>query len=197
MPTLYLIPPSETKLLGGKRGSLSLMFDLPRPTVTPTATHLKLSGPRLASAQAANALIYSGEDLEVMPAIQRYTGVLYRALDYASLPPQAQARAHDSILIVSGMYGLLHPQDLIATYKLPMQTPTLKKHRQKHLTDTILAHAQGMTIVDLLPEVHSGLFERDRLLAAGISVQTKSFHGHFAKKEKGLRLRDQLSMDIQ
>ncbi len=48
------------------------------------------------------------------PAAQVYTGVLYGRLDLASIP------GAESVLIASGLWGLLRPADRIPHYKLPL-----------------------------------------------------------------------------
>jgi cytoplasmic iron level regulating protein YaaA (DUF328/UPF0246 family) len=48
------------------------------------------------------------------PARDVYTGVLYGRLDLASIP------AGDDVLIASGLWGLLRPDDRIPHYKLPL-----------------------------------------------------------------------------
>src|SRR3546814_9281919 len=55
-----------------------------------------------------------------MPAIERYTGVLYGELDWASLPRAARGRGADQVRIVSGLWGLVAPLDPIPHYKLKM-----------------------------------------------------------------------------
>jgi uncharacterized protein len=52
------------------------------------------------------------------PAIEVYTGVLYEALDAASLSPAAKRRLQDATAIASGLWGLVRPLDLIPAYRL-------------------------------------------------------------------------------
>ena len=130
----------------------------------------------------------------VLPAIERYTGVLYTALSYQTLPEEKRTVFDDSVLIVSGMYGLVRPRDMIAPYKLPMDITAVKNHRKKHLTEVLLGLGSDIVIVDLLPELHRSVIDRETLQKAGVHVERKEFPefaGHFAKKEKGLRLRQE------
>ena len=67
-----------------------------------------------------------------MPAIDRYTGVLYDALDIDSLHGAAGSRARSRLAVVSALFGLLRADDLIPAYrlssgppKLPGSSPTL------------------------------------------------------------------------
>ena len=59
-------------------------------------------------------------DEPTMPAIERYTGVLYRELDWPSLPPAAKRRGRASLLVFSGLWGAVSPHDPIPYYKLKM-----------------------------------------------------------------------------
>ncbi|WP_270887755.1 YaaA family protein [Pedococcus sp. 5OH_020] len=54
------------------------------------------------------------------PASRVYSGVLYDALDYASLGPGAKRRANRWLVVVSALYGAVRPTDLIAPYRLSM-----------------------------------------------------------------------------
>ena len=44
-----------------------------------------------------------------MPAIERYAGVLYRELDWPSLPADARRRGRRVLLTVSGLWGAVAP----------------------------------------------------------------------------------------
>ena len=56
------------------------------------------------------------------PAIEIYTGVLYNALDFQSLPATAKKRASTRVAISSALFGLLRPADLITQYRLSADT---------------------------------------------------------------------------
>ena len=53
-----------------------------------------------------------------MPAMARYTGVLYEALDIGSLPRSARIRAADRLLITSALFGVLAGGDSVPAYRL-------------------------------------------------------------------------------
>ena len=46
---------------------------------------------------------------EAGPAIEVYTGVLYKALGWSTLSTFAQGRAQESLAIISAKYGVLRP----------------------------------------------------------------------------------------
>jgi uncharacterized protein len=51
------------------------------------------------------------------PAINVYTGVLYQALDWASLSAAAKKRGASAVVIISAKYGAIRPDQLIEGYK--------------------------------------------------------------------------------
>ncbi|HLO67215.1 MAG TPA: peroxide stress protein YaaA [Holophaga sp.] len=57
---------------------------------------------------------------EARPAALAYAGDAYQGLDAWSLGPEDLAWAQDRLRIVSGLYGLLRPLDLIRPYRLEM-----------------------------------------------------------------------------
>ena len=54
------------------------------------------------------------------PAIYAYHGDVYEGLDVSSLSQEEVLRLQGSLRILSGLYGLLRPLDLIAPYRLEM-----------------------------------------------------------------------------
>jgi cytoplasmic iron level regulating protein YaaA (DUF328/UPF0246 family) len=59
---------------------------------------------------------------DVKPAAFLFTGEVYKALDPHSLSESELDKAQKSLRILSGMYGLLKPMDLIHPYRLEMGT---------------------------------------------------------------------------
>jgi cytoplasmic iron level regulating protein YaaA (DUF328/UPF0246 family) len=131
-----LLPPSETKRLGG--GNSVFSYDaLSYPELTEgrkkalAALHklslskreaskvLKLSAKQLPLLDANRSLLSS----PVMPAIERYTGVLYDALDAAGLDAQSRSWASESVRIQSSLFGLIGAEDGIPMYRLSASTP--------------------------------------------------------------------------
>lgn len=108
---LLMLPPSEGKTApSGRRAPLDLGALSFAATLTPLRERLIAAvDPALAGAPAA-------------PAAEVYSGVLYGRLDHGSLPAGAKRRARSSVLIASGMWGLLSPADRIPSYKLPIDS---------------------------------------------------------------------------
>ncbi|GEP48284.1 peroxide stress protein YaaA [Microbacterium saccharophilum] len=128
---LILLPPSETKRPGGAGAS----FD-PASLALPA-----LTGPRRRVVDALVALSADpdaaarilklsdrrrgeiGVNAELrtaatMPAVDRYTGVLFDALDAASLPAAARRWLGDHVLIHSAPFGPVAALDPIPAYRL-------------------------------------------------------------------------------
>lgn len=133
-PGLILLPPSEGKAAGGdgppwSPGTMAVDLDPERHRVqrslrgamranaSARAGLLGVKGEALAAATAVNRLT---ESSPTMPAIERYTGVLYDELDAGSLTAAARRRLEAQVLIFSGLWGVLAPEDPIPDYKLKM-----------------------------------------------------------------------------
>src|SRR4249920_2338944 len=131
---LILLPPSEGKAGGGDGspwtpGTLSIDLDTQRKTAiralaaamkgneAARARLLDVKGKALAAATAANRGVAKAP---TMPAIERYTGVLYDALDHRSLSAAQRRRLDASVVIFSGLWGAVMPADPIPDYKLKM-----------------------------------------------------------------------------
>ncbi|GAA4214077.1 YaaA family protein [Actinocatenispora rupis] len=128
---LVLLPPSETKAPGGRGAPLDLAA-LSFPTLGPARARvlaalqtvsstvgvarkvLKLSA-RQDDELTANLALRTAP---TMPALRRYTGVLYDALDYPTLPASARRRADRTVVVVSALFGALRPRDPIPAYRL-------------------------------------------------------------------------------
>jgi cytoplasmic iron level regulating protein YaaA (DUF328/UPF0246 family) len=128
---LILLPPSETKRKGGTGPALDLSR-LALPSLRPqraavVAALVALSADadeaarvlKLGSTQrdevAVNAALREGP---TMPAVDRYTGVLYDALDAASLDSAARRWLGSHVLVHSAPFGPVGALDAIPSYRL-------------------------------------------------------------------------------
>ena len=82
------------------------------------------------------------------PALCAFDGDVYQGLDAASFTGRDFTRAQNRLRILSGLYGLLRPLDLIQPYRLEMGTsiaalgvgsPSLPKYWSEQVTDLIIA----------------------------------------------------------
>lgn len=66
------------------------------------------------------------------PAIYAFNGDVYQGLDAYSISEKKMERLQDTLRILSGLYGILRPLDLMQPYRLEMGT-SLKVGRNKNL----------------------------------------------------------------
>jgi cytoplasmic iron level regulating protein YaaA (DUF328/UPF0246 family) len=129
---IVLLPPSEGKAPGGDGPPLDLgalsfpgLTDV-RRTVLEAVQRLAVRepdllrqalglSPRQAGELAADTVLTSSPTL---PALRRYTGVLYDALDHASLAGPARRRATTSLVVASALFGLVRATDRVPAYRL-------------------------------------------------------------------------------
>lgn len=96
--------------------SSGIMESLRNLSVGELSAMLRLSG---SLAAKMHKMIYEFPNKSVgNPAIEAYTGVVFRALDYASLPEDAKERCRERVRIISSLYGWLRPMDIIKPYRL-------------------------------------------------------------------------------
>jgi cytoplasmic iron level regulating protein YaaA (DUF328/UPF0246 family) len=128
---LVLLPPSETKAEGGSGPSLELT-KLSFPELDPVREKLlsalvDLAGDLPASLAALGlSERQSGEvrrNAELrrsatMPALSRYTGVLYDALDVAGMTAAERRRASGRLAVASALFGLVRAADPVPSYRL-------------------------------------------------------------------------------
>lgn len=93
-------------------------------------------------------------------AIEAFTGVVFKAFDYPTLPEQARCNTTANVRIISSLYGWLRPDDVIKAYRLDFtshagpQGETMSTFWRTNVTDALLAELDktGETeILDLLP----------------------------------------------
>lgn len=177
---LILLPPSEGKATGGKGpafhdGSISFPeLDANRRRVTEAlialmdddAAAAKLLGVKGAALEAAREANRSVLGSPTERAILRYTGVLYDALNYPSLPATLKKRASKQVVIFSGLWGAVRAADPIPDYKLKMggSLPGLGKMNsfwKPSLTDALAPLVDGQAVWDLLPNEHVAAWNPD------------------------------------
>lgn len=128
---LVLLPPSETKAAGGDGAPLDLdALSLPElnpvrrkladalvelsADVPASLTALGLS-PRQSGEVERNAALWTSP---TMPALHRYTGVLYDALDAANFTAAQADRAAGRLAVASALFGVVRARDPIPAYRL-------------------------------------------------------------------------------
>lgn len=128
---LVLLPPSETKAHGGDgppldldalsfpqlnslRGKLADAVVELAGDVPASLTALGLSERQLAEVER-NATLWASP---TTPALRRYTGVLYDALDITNFRKAELARAGQRLAVASALFGVVGAEDPIPAYRL-------------------------------------------------------------------------------
>lgn len=209
---IVLLPPSEAKRAGGSTTGGAGEFDralraerrqVKRALNTfvrassPTALEavLNVRGPLLERAVASSKQIASGR-APLLPAWQRYCGVVWTHLEPASLTPEDRLR----LWVPSALYGVTSAEEFIAEYRLKMNvrlTPlgNLAAFWRPRLTRVLEQHAPGATLVNLLPREHEraidlpALGTQREVVTVPFLSGTRAVAGHDAKAVKGVLAR--------
>lgn len=190
---IILIPPSEGKNPEGKFAALkkpnqdvSHMVDKMQAVEHKDwAKILGVKGKALEKAIEANQQIL---DAKTLPAIERYTGVVYKAIDYPSLSVLAKKTFDQHVRMVSAVFGLVKPQDKIPDYKLKID----KLGADKFWKPIIQKKLTKSYVVDLLPKAHQKAVAYDQGLTIDFNFikNGKSVPaGHHGKHIKGCFIR--------
>jgi len=202
---LVLLPPSETKADGGDGPPLDLgtLTALELTAVrTELVEHLVKLADDVPAARAAlglspkqddeiarNAALWTGP---TMPAVLRYTGVLYDALAVRSMTRTQRARAGRRLAVGSALFGLVAADDAIPAYRLSAgsQLPGLPTLRSlwKPTLGPVLAD-----IDELVVDLRSGSYAALAPVAGAVTVEvlserpdgSRSVVSHFNKAHKG------------
>ena len=190
---VILLPPSEGKAPGG-RGA---------PWAPGRSTLPQLDDAR---ERVLDALAAAGVDLgkaRTLPAVRRYTGVLYQALDWESLPPEARRLGNRSVLVASGLWGVSAPGDPLPAYRLKMSANLaplgkLSTWWRPHLTAALAGHLAGRLVWDLLPAEHAAAWRPEEVpLRRRVTVRFVDAGGrtvsHWNKLLKGALVRHLLT----
>jgi uncharacterized protein len=169
---LLLLPPSETKRDGGHGAPLDvralahpeladIRADLVDRLVALSADRdaanraLRL-GPRQAGELDRNRALRASA---TMPAIDRYAGVLFDAVESATLDAPSRTFAAEAVIVHSALFGLIGALDPIPAYRLSHDSRIpgvrLKHHWRRPLADRLAEH-RGV-IVDLRSEGYADL----------------------------------------
>ncbi|MEU7629110.1 peroxide stress protein YaaA [Nocardia sp. NPDC049220] len=208
---LVLLPPSETKSDGGAGAPLTL-DSLAMPQLTTVRSRLIDEVVRLAadpgSSRAALGL-GKGADIEIArnaalrtsptrPALERYTGVLYDALDARSFTKIQQAKARARLGIGSALFGAIRAGDPIPAYRLSGGTrlpglPTLTTIWRDALAAALHAEAAGELVIDLRSGTYQQLGRVPGAVTANVLTEhadgSRTVVSHFNKHHKGLLAR--------
>ncbi|MGW2658295.1 peroxide stress protein YaaA [Streptomyces sp. NPDC001478] len=220
---LVLLPPSEGKAASGRGAPLKIeSLSLPGLTGARTAVLDALVELCAADEEKARAVLGLSEGLRgeiaknvelrtagTRPAGEIYTGVLYDALDLASLDAAARRRARASLLVFSGLWGAVRVGDRIPSYRCSMGvklpgTGALGAFWRAPMAEVMPEAAGDGLVLDLRSSAYTAAWkpkgavaERTasvRVLHSQIvdGVEKRSVVSHFNKATKGRIVRDLL-----
>jgi cytoplasmic iron level regulating protein YaaA (DUF328/UPF0246 family) len=204
---LVLLPPSETKRDGGDGPPLRLealshpALDGVRKALVDELVHLAADVPACRAAlglsPAQDAEIARNAELwtsPTLPALHRYTGVLYDALDAGSLRGTAAGRARARLAVGSALFGLLRADDQVPAYRLSAGSAlpgggTLAARWKPVLEPELAAVAAADLVVDLRSGSYAALGRVPGAVTVNVLAErpdgSRSVVSHFNKAHKG------------
>jgi cytoplasmic iron level regulating protein YaaA (DUF328/UPF0246 family) len=156
-------------------------------------------GPTQADLVARNAGLLSAPTAR---ADAIYTGVLYDALDVATMSPAARRRAASRVAVTSSLFGVVRPTDRIPSYRLsgdatlPGLGPVAGIWRA-HLGAVLTDAMGGGLLLDLRSTTYAAFWRPPRELAPRVATVRVLYEvggrrtvvSHFNKATKGLLVR--------
>nr|WP_297911904.1 peroxide stress protein YaaA [uncultured Allomuricauda sp.] len=146
------------------------------------------------------------------PAVYAFNGDVYQGLDAYTLPEEKLDSLQDKLRILSGLYGILRPLDLIQPYRLEMGTP-LKVARKKNLYEfwkkRLTQHVneelkEDELFLNLASNEYFGAIDEKQLKTEVITPIFKDWKNDnlkvisfFAKKARGLMVRYVLDINAK
>ncbi len=157
---LVLLAPSEAKAAGGVPGLLAETPAQAWVRKRLQARVRKAAPDELArvfgvkdGVQARAEALALGGEVPLRPALERYSGVAFQALQAATLDPELWSR----VWLLSTLRGPVRGDAPLPPYKLKLGSlPGLREHWKRHLPD-LLATLPAGPLWELLPEDHAAL----------------------------------------
>jgi len=215
---LVLLPPSEGKASSGRGAPLKLeSLSLPGLNESREAVLDALVELCAADEEKAREVLGLSEGLRgevaknvelrtagARPAGEIYTGVLYDALDLASLDAAAKRRAGRSLLVFSGLWGAVRPTDRIPSYRCSMgvRLPglgALGTHWRTPMASVLGEAAGNGLVLDLRSSAYAAAWKPKGEVAGRtatvrvLHAPTRKVVSHFNKATKGRMVRGLLS----
>lgn len=209
---LILLPPSEGKATPS-RGKPLALADLSLPVLTDPRADLLQALVELCRDQPEEAarvlglgptqfdLVARNAALETAPTARAdavYTGVLYDALDVATLSAAARRRSTRWLAVASALFGIVRPQDRIPAYRLSGDTtlPSLGSVQafwRRHLGPAAVAAAGSGLVIDLRSSMYAAFWKPEPPISARVTTVrvlhehqgTRKVVSHFNKATKG------------
>lgn len=145
------------------------------------------------------------------PAVYAFNGDVYAGLDAYSIPTEKLDQLQDSLRILSGLYGILKPLDLIQPYRLEMGTSVgierkdnLYEVWQSKITELLNKEMEADELfINLASNEYFKAIDTKKLKAEVISPVFKDFKNgklkiisFYAKKARGAMVRYIIDKDV-
>lgn len=160
---IFLLPPSEWKKAENKYYSEKLSFKFEKPcTIAKNVEEkdLKCKWKRFLEWLEFNKILCSKQSTSkkklFIEAMKRYSGVMFSAIDYENMNKKWKIFFEQNFLILSGMYWIVKPLDIIWNYKLPIDTKGLFYFWGEKIVKNII-DLKPNYIINLLPISYSKL----------------------------------------
>ncbi|MDH6449708.1 MULTISPECIES: peroxide stress protein YaaA [unclassified Streptomyces] len=218
---LVLLPPSEGKASSGRGAPLKLeSLSLPGLNESREAVLDALVELCTADEEKAREVLGLSEGLRgevaknvelrtagARPAGEIYTGVLYDALDLASLDAAAKKSARRSLLVFSGLWGAVRVTDRIPSYRCSMGVKlpglgALGTHWRAPMADALTEVAGDGLVLDLRSSAYAAAWKPKGEVAGRtatvrvLHAPTRKVVSHFNKATKGRMVRSLLSAGV-
>jgi len=185
--TLILIPPSEGKTPGGagkpvKPGKAQQeMNDRLHNYDGDWGKLLGVKGKALDEAIEVNQSVL---EAPTMPAIERYSGVVYDGIDYPGLSKDGRQFFDRHVRVVSALFGLLKPKESIPNYKLKIEKLDAANYWQPIIAKAL----RNKFVIDVLPKAHQKAVRYEDGIVVDFIVEKNGKRkpaGHHGKRVKG------------
>ena len=202
-----LLAPSETKKSGGilSFSPNTLLFDalLPyRMKLLHTYTNILQQGDmqilsKMFGIKKESDILKYKKDLIhelTMKAIERYTGVAFDYLGYASLNSEPQKYIDENVILFSNLFGPIKSSDFIPEYKLKqgeavgdIKTEKFYHEHSAHLMETYLTDEE---ILDLRAGFYDKFYKPTKPYTTLKFIKNGKVVSHWAKAYRGIVLRE-------
>jgi cytoplasmic iron level regulating protein YaaA (DUF328/UPF0246 family) len=211
---LVLLPPSEAKATGGEGPPVGRRPVLSTPELAAPRAALLAAVRRAARADrsglaaglhlppsavaAALAATTGAGSAPTRAALDRYTGVVYQAIDVAGLTAAARRRAERTVVVTSGLWGVVRGGDLVPDYRVPAAATVpghgrVTAHWRRPLAVAMPRLVGDQPVLDLRSTDYRGMWRpspglRDQVVAVRVlaerptgAVAPVSYHAKWVK----------------
>ncbi len=200
---------SSKPIFGEKANEINdIIKDIPSPDLG----KLMSISPKLSDLNWKRNQDFQNKDSYQKQAIYAFNGDVYDGIDISSISTDKHEKIQESIRILSGLYGILKPFDIIKPYRLEMGTKlsvngskNLYDYWSKSVTNSITEEvSDNELIINLASNEYFSVINSKLLSNKIISPQFKDFKNgklkiisFYAKKARGLMTRYLIENEIK